>query len=150
VADGKEGADQVDPQDLAPELDRLLEQRHQAAADTGIGEDHVDPAQLFHRLLDEALHVGLGAGIGGHRDRPPARRLDLGRGLLDRRGRLVDHHHRRPFGGKELGAGAADAAARPGHDRTLALKAAHAALPIPVTSRPTILRSRDPECNRFG
>jgi hypothetical protein len=49
MLDRKEGADQVDAEDLLPILRALLEDRGEAAGDAGIGEEDVEPAMLADR-----------------------------------------------------------------------------------------------------
>src|SRR5712691_8881491 len=60
----QERPDQVDAQDLLPVLHGLLGDRHQPAADAGVGPDRVDFAIGRERLVDEAYDVLLRARIG--------------------------------------------------------------------------------------
>jgi hypothetical protein len=59
VLDRQEGADQVDAQDLLPQLDALLKQGHEAAADAGVSKYDVEAAELLFGPRDERLHVDL-------------------------------------------------------------------------------------------
>ena len=56
--DRQKRADQIDLQNIAAnDLDRLLEQRNETAADPGIGIDDVERAELLQRAVDESLDL---------------------------------------------------------------------------------------------
>ena len=56
VLDREERADQVHAQHVLPVGRRLLEERHQSAADTRVGVDDLEPAELARAGRDELLH----------------------------------------------------------------------------------------------
>ncbi len=136
LADGEEGADQVDPQDLLPGIDGELEEGCQAAGNAGVGIDRVDAAELGHRAGDIGLHVGLAAGIRRHGDGGRARRANLLRHRLHRLGAAVDEEDGRALAREEAGARPADAAGRARDDGALAPEPAHAVLPRPCVVGP--------------
>jgi hypothetical protein len=129
MLDREERPDQIDAQDLLPLLDGLLEQRHEAAGDAGIGPDRIELAVFRQRLLDIGFHIALGTGI--RRDR-----LDGAAGIAHEFGCLmhalaaVDDDELRAFLREQLRCGAADAAACAGDDDGFACEAAHNSLPV--------------------
>jgi hypothetical protein len=91
-----------------------------AAADTSVGKVDVEPAPKTQRALDEVLHVVFRGGISLNRQRNAASLGDR-RNRPGDRGRIaVCSQHARTFGGEQLRAGAADAAACTGYNRPLA------------------------------
>ena len=124
MLDRKERTDQVDAQHFLPVFHGLFGQRHQSAADAGIGPDHVEPAIGGDRLGDEGHHVLFRTGIGNHGLGDAAGLLHLVDGLLDPVG-AVDRDQFCTFSGEQQRGGAADAAAGAGDDDGFAFEAAH-------------------------
>ena len=90
----EERADQVDLQHLGPVLRRLLVQRHQAAADAGVGEAHIERTEL-------AITVSIACDRWLPRMSPgpapvPCRRRGLGGRLFDC-WRAIQHYDVRTF-----------------------------------------------------
>jgi hypothetical protein len=118
----------IDAQDFLPVLDGLLGQRHQPAADAGIGPDRIETAIFRDRLVDEGLHVGFGTGIRHHG-------LDRAAGIADEFGGFlhalgaVDDDELRALPGEQHRRGAPDTAASTCNDDGFAFKAAHEFLP---------------------
>ena len=123
VLDREERADEVDAQDLLPELDGLLKQWHEPAADPRIGIDHIEPAERLDRVGNEAGDVGLRSRIGRDRDGVAAALPDVGDGLGDRSLVAIDRKDRGAMGCEQPCAGPPDAAARAGDDRAFAAQA---------------------------
>jgi hypothetical protein len=73
--------DQVDPQDLLPERNRLLQQEHQPAADPSICIDDVEAAQGPLGLSHGGSDVRLASRIAGPGEGAPACRGRLFDGL---------------------------------------------------------------------
>ena len=129
MANGEEGADQIDAQDLLPVLDGLLEQGHHAAADAGIREQHIKTAEGRHGPLDIGDDIRLRAAVRHPGVAFAMGRLDGSDRLVNAGFVLVDREDARPLLGEEDGTGPADAAAGARHDRTLAFEPSHTLLP---------------------
>ena len=128
VFDGEERPDQIDAQHFLPVFRSLFGERHQPAADAGIGPDRIELAVFRHRLGDERLHVGFVAGIRHDSFHGAAGIADELCGLLDALG-LVHRDQLCAFFGEQQRRRASNAAAGAGdHDR-FALDAAHEFLP---------------------
>ena len=106
----------------------LLGERHQPAADAGIGPDRVEPAVCGHRLVDEGHHVLFRTGIGHHGLRGAAGLAHQLDGFLDAFG-AVDGDQFGAFLGEQQRGRAPDAAAGAGDDDGFAFEAAHEFLP---------------------
>ncbi len=128
MLDREERPDQVDAQHFLPVLDGLLGQRHQPAADAGIGPDRIEPAVFRHRLVDEGLHVGFRTGIRHHGLDGAAGIADELCGFLHALG-AVDDDQLRAFPGEQHRRCAPDAAASTCDDDGFAFEAAHEFLP---------------------
>lgn len=59
-------ADQIDPQHSLPIRFILIEEALRSSTDTGIGSDHVDPAEVLHGRGDHCGYLGFLAGISTH------------------------------------------------------------------------------------
>jgi hypothetical protein len=106
----------------------LFGQRHQSAADAGIGPDRVEPAIGRYRLGDEGDDVLFRAGIGRHGLRGAAGLAHQVNGFLDGFG-AVDRDQFGALFGEQQRRRAADTAARAGDDDGFAFEAAHEFLP---------------------
>ena len=107
----------------APLLRRHLGERHGAAV-CGVGDDHVDPAELIDPLGDQPVHLGLNAHIGHDQGDTDPQCLALvadGLGVLTTSPR-VDDHIRTPSRQLEHGR-PSQAPARTGDERHLPLQA---------------------------
>jgi hypothetical protein len=70
VAHAEEDAVEVDRQDLAPALDRVLAGWHLVSADAGVVHGDVQPAVVGHDALDHRPHLTLVGHVGGDRGGP--------------------------------------------------------------------------------
>jgi len=122
-------APQIDTQDPLPIGDGIHPRRprHRHA---GVVADDVHGAEFLQRCLRQALDVCRLRHVGAHRQRGGARRVDLTRGLLQRRRFNISEHDLHAFARKALRQGAPDAARSPGDDRNLPSEFFHGLLPL--------------------
>ena len=98
--------------------------RHRGA-DAGVVDQHVDPAELRHRRVDERLAlVGVG-DVGGHGEHPAAGVADQLGGLLEAVGPAGAEHHVGAGLGQPLRERDPEAAGGAGDDRDLAVQPEH-------------------------
>jgi hypothetical protein len=98
-------------------------------ADTGIVDQHIEPAEFFSQAPHQRLHLLRVGDIDGLGLR---RAVALGDGVGDLARRLavaVGDDHVSAFPGEGLGDGAPDAGAGAGDERNLVLKPPHPTLP---------------------
>ena len=115
---------EVDVDDRAELLGRLVGGRHRGA-DAGVVDQHVDPAELRHRRVDERLAlVGVG-DVGGHGEHLAAGVPDQLRGLLEAVGPPGAEHHVGPGLGQPLRERDAEPAGGAGDDGDLAVQPEH-------------------------
>ena len=108
-------AEQVDVHDPLEVVEVVGQESLESAADPGVVEHDVQPAEAFDRDVDECLHLIGVAHVGSLERRPFAQRRGDRLALLDVD---VGDDHARPFGDQQFGGCLADGAGAAGHDRT--------------------------------
>ena len=88
IFDRQKRPDQVDAQDFLPMFHGLLGERHQSAADPGIGPDRIEPPEAGDRLVDKGDNVVFGTGVGDHGFRGTPGFAHLVDGFLDALGAI--------------------------------------------------------------
>ena len=119
---GEEGPLEVHVEDPVPEV--LLDLEGGGfLLHPGVGDHHVDLAELFHGAVDEVTHGGHVRHVGLHHQPPPAGGLDgLQAGLGFGFAFPVVDDDVRPFPSEPLRDGPADAGAAAGDDGDLVLQ----------------------------
>jgi hypothetical protein len=77
-----EDTGQVGGDDVVPALQAQLPERAGVDDDAGVGDDHVEAAELGEAALDDGLDLGVVAHVGGHGDHAASGGLDLDAGLV--------------------------------------------------------------------
>ena len=116
----QERADEIDAENFSPIVRCLFFQHDPAAADAGIGKDHIDAVILFDAMADDADDGGFVACVGGNRGDGAACVAHHFGGFIDGVFHAVNDDEFGPFGSKQKRARAPDAAARACDDRALA------------------------------
>ena len=114
-------ADQIDPQNLAPQLWRGLEHTGAPARDARVGKGDVELPVMRFCGVHQCDHIGLQACIHLHRHGLPACGDHRLGGVVHSLG-FVTQHQARALLGKQQGGSAANARARTGDDGHLALE----------------------------
>ena len=116
---GEERADQVDPQDFGPGFGVLFENAVEAAGNSGVGEEDVEPAMVGNHVFDQGRNRRFVASIAN----------DVG--ALE-----VGTDHRRALASEQVDGCLADARSGAGDDRDFPRKAAHQR-PTPIVLPPS-------------
>ena len=117
--DCQKGADEIHLQHVSPVVAGEIEQRDQSARDTGVGEEHLQTAEVRDTLTHQLAHDLFFAGRPNDGPRPSTGFLDRSACLLEPPGVEVVQDDGRTLARKEDRARAADTTGRARHDGAL-------------------------------